>query len=373
MIFDFPRSSSFAMKPNLLFLLSFLVGSAMPAADTQTLASDLKIRQMEGRFDRYFDPKPMTEAEKDAEIAKMRDDMINAQLAKGEEDTDRHREGRERFLAWVRETKGKAQGNPYRYKITVGGNGVLCQFIAQSGGSLVEGGVSWCFEREGLMYEYNEGGGGSAFITIREGSPGQATVLGVMLNEMGLLGQSAWIQKIANGVVVSEAPAEGGDRSRKLAVKWPYGHGDFFRHQEDARLLSGSILHTGPADFPQLVTQEYGDFFRASEAFTLPREVRYSYKGPQSSQRSVITLEKVEFMKQGETLPEVGLPPFGIAEVADVSHMGPGQGEVRYKVFDALPTHAEVQKLRKDPAARKEITGKTEWLEKAQQSVPPAR
>lgn len=364
---------SYKMKRLPVYSLWLLAVLPLGAADSRTLTQDLKISRMEGRYDRFFDAKPMTDAEKDAEIAKMRDDMINAQLAKGEEDTDRHREGRERFLAWVRETKGKAQGNPYRYKITVGGNGVLCQYTAQSGGSLVEGGVSWCFEREGLMYEYNDGGGGSAFITIREGSPGQATVLGVMLNEMGLLGQLAWIQKIANGVVVGEAPAEGGDRSRKLAVKWPYGHGDVFRHREDTRLLTGSILHTGPADFPQLVTQEYGDFFRASEAFTLPREVRYSYKGPQSSQRSVITLEKVEFMKQGETLPEVGLPPFGIAEVADVSHMGPGQGEVRYKVFDALPTHAEVQKLRMDPAARKEITDKTEWLEKAQQSVPPAR
>lgn len=371
MIFDFLRSSSFAMKPNLLFLLSFLVGSTMPAADTQTLASDLKIRQMEGRFDRYFDPKPMTEAEKDAEVKTMRQSMLDAQLANGEEDSEQRRRGREQFLAWVRESKGKPSANPYRYKLTVGGNGVLCQYIAQQGGSLVEGGVSWCFEREGLMYEYNEG---SEHITIRKGTPDQTTLLGVLLAEMGLLGQADWISRIADGISTQQAAvnADAGG-ALKWEVKWPYGHGDILRHPTDARLLTGMILHTGSFDFPQLVNHEYGQFFKASDTLTLPGEIKYSYKGPQSSQRSVITLEKVAFVKEGEKLPDVELPTFGIVEVADVSHMGPGQGEVRYKAFGGLPTHHEVQKLRQDPEERKRQEEKMDWLKKAQQSVPPVR
>ncbi|MEZ0389328.1 MAG: hypothetical protein ACAI34_19780 [Verrucomicrobium sp.] len=363
----------------LLFAVVVLDAATLDAADTRTLTQDLKIRSMEGRYDRFFDAKPMTEEEKDAEIERMRRDMINSQLAEGEEDTEQRRQGREKFLTWVRDSKGKAKGNPYRYKITVGSNGVLCQYIAQKGGSLVEGGVSWCFEREGLMYEYSESGGDPAFITIREGTPGQATVLGVMLNEMGLLGQAAWIPKIANDITTTGEPAVAGSAStkKKMAVKWTYGHGEVLWHGDDARLLSGSVLHTGPTHFPQLVTNDYDQFYQASEAFSLPREVKYSYKGPQASNNSVITLEKVEFMKVNEPLTEVGLPAFGIAEVADVSHLGTPQGrslgEVRYKVFNVLPSHAEIEKLRQDAAVRKETTEKTEWLKKAQDSVPPKR
>ncbi|WP_050027222.1 hypothetical protein [Verrucomicrobium sp. BvORR034] len=356
------------MKPGLLFLLFLLVGDTMPAADTQALARDLKIRQMEGRFDRYFDPKPMTEAEKDAEVESMRQSMLDSQLAKGEEDTEQRRRGRDQFLAWVRESKGKPAANPYRYKLTVGANGVLCQYIAQKGGSLVEGGVSWCLEREGLMYEYSEG---SEHITIRKGTPDQTTVLGVMLAEMGLLGQADWISRIADGISTQQAAADAeAGAALKLAVKWPYGHGDILRHPSDARLVTGMILHTGSADFPQLVNYEFGQFFKASDTLTLPGEMKYSYKGPQSSHRSVITLEKLAFVKEGEKLPEVELPTFGIVEVADVSHMGPGQGEVRYKAFGSLPTHDEVQKLRLDPEERKRQVEKMDWLKKAQQSVP---
>lgn len=358
----------FIMKMSPLFLLLLLAMAPMPAADTRTLTLDLKIRQMEGRFDRYFDPKPMTEAEKDAEVESMRQSMLDAQLAKGEEDTVQVRQGRERFLAWVRESKGKPAANPYRYRITVGSNGVLCQYIAQKGGSLVEGGVSWCFEREGLLYEYSEG---SEHITIRKGTPDQTTVFGVMLTEMGLLGQADWIPRIADGISIKEdSSVVPGAPSLKVEVKWPYGHGDIFRHPTDARLLAGATLHTGPADFPQLLTHEYGQYFKVRDSLSLPGEIKYSYKGPQSSMRSVITLEKVDFAKEGEKLPEVGLPAFGIVEVADVSHMGPGQGEVRYKAFGSLPSHEEVLKLRQDSGERQRQTEKMDWLKKAQDSVP---